>query len=251
MPTVRGNPELNGVSKHMNPGTASLAGLPKAMLSANLPSHVQAVLQEAILNGALAPGERLFVDEVAAHFGVSKIPIREALKALEAAGWVQSQPRRGTYVRPLSRDELRETFEMRRLLEPYSAGLAAERRSEAQLGALKELLSRSAAALKAGDVIALTETNSRFHSILGDAAGNKMLSESIAKLESQLRRYFVSVEWQQRRESMAQHKAVFEAIRDRDVKLAEQLTRAHIDHTESLAAASIQATPNAMELGLG
>ena len=234
----------------MNPGSASLAGLPKVTPSANLPSHVQSVLQEAILNGALAPGERLFVDEVAAHFGVSKIPIREALKALETAGWVQSQPRRGTYVRPLSREELRETFEMRRLLEPYSAALAAKRRTDAQLAQLKGLLSLSAAALKAGDVIALTDTNSRFHSTMGDAAGNKMLSESIAKLELQLRRYFVSVEWQQRRESMAQHKAIFEAIRDQDVKLAERLTLAHIDHTESLASASIDATPNAMELGL-
>ena len=128
----------------MNPGSASLAGLPKVTPSANLPSHVQSVLQEAILNGALAPGERLFVDEVAAHFGVSKIPIREALKALETAGWVQSQPRRGTYVRPLSREELRETFEMRRLLEPYSAALAAKRRTEAQLAELKGLLAQSA-----------------------------------------------------------------------------------------------------------
>ncbi|HYP69267.1 MAG TPA: GntR family transcriptional regulator [Variovorax sp.] len=234
----------------MNPGTASLAGLPKVTPSANLPSHVQAVLQEAILNGALAPGERLFVDEVAAHFGVSKIPIREALKALETAGWVQSQPRRGTYVRPLSREELRETFEMRRLLEPYSAALAAKRRTDVQLAELKGLLAQSAVALKAGDVIALTDTNSRFHSTMGDAAGNKMLSESIAKLELQLRRYFVSVEWQQRRESMAQHKAIFEAIRDQDTKLAERLTLAHIDHTESLASASIDATPNALELGL-
>lgn len=248
---LRGIPESDGGNKiNMNPGSASLAGLPKVTPSANLPSHVQSVLQEAILNGALAPGERLFVDEVAAHFGVSKIPIREALKALETAGWVQSQPRRGTYVRPLSREELRETFEMRRLLEPYSAALAAKRRTEAQLAELKGLLAQSAAALKAGDVIALTDTNSRFHSTMGDAAGNKMLSESIAKLELQLRRYFVSVEWQQRRESMAQHKAIFEAIRDQDVKLAERLTLAHIDHTESLAAASIDATPNAMELGL-
>lgn len=93
-------------------------------------------------------------------------------------------------------------------------------------------------------------TNSRFHFALGHAAGNKMLSESISKLELQPHRYFISVEWQQRRESMAQHRAIFEAVRDQDVQLAEQLTLAHIAHTESLAEASIENTPNAEALGL-
>lgn len=234
----------------MIPATSKLPGLPKLALSRNLPSHVQSVLLEAILSGALSPGERLWVDEVAEHFGVSKIPVREALKALETDGWVQSQPRRGTYVRPLSRDELRQTFEMRRLLEPYSARLAAERRTDAQLNELKELLAQSAQALKTADVIALTAVNSRFHSVMADAAGNIMLSESIAKLELQLRRYFIAVDWPRRRESMAQHKAIFDAIRDQDLQRAEELTLAHIDHTESLASRSIEMTPNASSLGL-
>ena len=216
-----------------------LSALPKALPSANLPSHVQATLQEAILNGGLAPGERLMVDDVAAHFGVSKIPVREALKALEAAGWVVSQPRRGTYVRPLSPEELRETFEMRRLLEPYSARLAAERRTEEQLRELHELLGQSAQGLKEGDVVKVTAVNSRFHSVMADAAGNSMLADSIAKLELQLRRYFVAVDWQQRRESMAQHTAIYEALKEQDASMAERLTLAHIAHTESLAKASV------------
>lgn len=232
-----------------SPSTKLLA-LPQVALSRNLPSHVQAVLQEAILSGALAPGERLWVDDVAEHFGVSKIPVREALRALETDGWVQSRPRRGTYVRPLSREELRQTFEMRRLLEPYSARLAAQRRTDAQMAALKDLLAQSALALKNADVVAVTDVNSRFHSIMAEAAGNAMLGESIGKLELQLRRYFIAVDWQRRRESMAQHKAIYEAIRDQDVAGAEQLTLAHIDHTESLAASSIEMTPNATALGL-
>ena len=217
----------------------SLGALPKALPTTNLPSHVQETLREAILNGALAPGERLMVDDVAAHFGVSKIPVREALKALEADGWVVSQPRRGTYVRPLSPEELRETFEMRRLLEPYSARLAAERRTQEQLDQLEALLGQSAHALKDGDVVRVTAINSRFHSVMADAAGNTMLAESIAKLELQLRRYFVAVDWQQRRESMAQHTAIYEALREHDTAMAERLTLAHIAHTESLAKASL------------
>jgi DNA-binding GntR family transcriptional regulator len=225
-----------------------LGSLPKALPTANLPSHVQATLQEAILNGALAPGERLMVDDVAAHFGVSKIPVREALRALEADGWVMSQPRRGTYVRPLSPEELRETFEMRCLLEPHSARLAAERRTDAQLHELKELLGQSAQALKEGDVVRVTAINSRFHSVMASAAGNSMLAESIAKLELQLRRYFVAVDWNQRRESMAQHTAIYEALRERDAAKAERLTLDHIAHTESLAKASVDEAASAMGL---
>ena len=225
--------------------TTRLSALPKALPSANLPSHVQATLQEAILNGGLAPGERLMVDDVAAHFGVSKIPVREALKALEAAGWVVSQPRRGTYVRPLSPEELRETFEMRRLLEPYSARLAAERRTEEQLHELQDLLGQSAQALKDGDVLRVTAVNSRFHSVMANAAGNSMLADSIAKLELQLRRYFVAVDWQQRRESMAQHTAIYEALQAKDAPRAERLTLAHIAHTESLAKASVDEAASA------
>lgn len=231
--------------------TTRLGALPKALPTANLPTHVQSTLREAILNGALPPGERLMVDAVAAHFGVSKIPVREALKGLEADGWVVSQPRRGTYVRPLSREELRETFEMRRLLEPYSARLAAGRRTQEQLRELEDLLGQSAQALKEGDVVRVTAVNSRFHSVMAAAAGNSMLAESIAKLELQLRRYFVAVDWQQRRESMAQHTAIYESLRDRDAEMAERLTLAHIGHTESLAKASIDQAPEAAALGLG
>jgi DNA-binding GntR family transcriptional regulator len=238
------------ITRKMTQAPSKFPTLPKLAPSHNLPSHVQSVLLEAILSGGLAPGERLWVDEVAEHFGVSKIPVREALKALETAGWVQSQPRRGTYVRPLSRDELRQTFEMRRLLEPYSARLAAERRTDAQLAELKDLLAQSARALKEADVVTVTAVNSRFHSVMADAAGNAMLGESIAKLELQLRRYFIAVDWQRRRESMAQHKAIYEAIRDQDVKGAEKLTLAHIEHTESLASHSIEMTSNAGALGL-
>lgn len=235
----------------MNKVLDSLSGLPTAPRASNLPSQVQSILLEGILVGTLRPGERLWVDEVAEHFGVSKIPVREALKALEVDGWVTSQPRKGTYVRELSLDELRETFEMRRLLEPYSAGQAALRRTDAQLMELERLLDESNEALKAIDVVAVTQANRRIHSVMADAAGNSLLRESIAKLEQLVQRYFVAVDWQHRRESMEQHRAIYEAIRDRNVDLAARLTVAHIDHTESLAEASLLRLPFAAKWDWG
>ena len=89
---------------------SNLHRLPKPDHSRNLPGHVQQMLLEAILTRVLRPGERLLIDEIAAHFGISKIPVREAVKALVANGWLESMPRRGTYVRTLSEQELREVF---------------------------------------------------------------------------------------------------------------------------------------------
>jgi DNA-binding GntR family transcriptional regulator len=213
--------------------------LPRSLLNRNLPDHVRSVLFEAILTGVLAPGERLMVDEVAEHFGVSKIPVREALKALESEGWVEIRPRRGTFVKPLSETELRQVFEMRRVLEPYSARLAALRRSDAQLVELEGLVAEGIQAIHAGDVARTTRANSQFHSVMAEAMNNELMGAAISNLESRLRRYFMAVEWQQRAESMAQHRAIFEAIRDKNAALAEKLTVAHIGHTEALAFRSV------------
>jgi DNA-binding GntR family transcriptional regulator len=218
---------------------SNLHSLPKLLPAQNLPAHVYSVLFEAILSGALAPGERLLVDEVATHFGVSKIPVREALKSLEASGWVEIRPRRGTFVKPLSAEELQQIFEMRRLLEPYSARMAALRRSEGHLAELGELIKEGSRTIRLGDVVSTTRINSRFHTVMAEAVGNKMLGDAVTELEFRLRRYFIAVDWKQRGESMAQHQAIYEAVRAKDAKLAEKLTLAHLDHTESLAVQSV------------
>jgi DNA-binding GntR family transcriptional regulator len=216
--------------------------LPPALGHRDMPSHVKDVLYEAILAGVLAPGERLMVDELAQHFGVSKIPVREALKALEASGWVQIRPRRGTFVRPLSAQELRQVFELRRVLEPYCARTAAERRTDAQLRELGQLVKEGMRAIREGDVRRTTAANSRFHSIVAEAVGNELIAQQVDAMEARMRRYFTAVEWRQRSESMAQHVAIYEAIRDGDGRAAEQATLAHLAHTEAIAFSSVELT---------
>jgi DNA-binding GntR family transcriptional regulator len=214
--------------------------LPKTLLAQNVPAHVQDVLYGAILNGVLAPGERLLVDEVAQHFGVRKIPVREALKSLEASGWVEIRPRRGTFVRPLSSEELRQIFEMRRVLEPYSARVAAERRTPQQLKEMEKLVREGERAIRSGDVARTSDANSRFHSVMAEAVGNQLLGNTVTSLEARMRRYFVAVDWQQRSESMAQHAAIYQAIANGDGARAEKLTLAHLAHTEALAFTSVE-----------
>jgi DNA-binding GntR family transcriptional regulator len=200
------------------------------------------VLLEAILSRVLVPGERLLIDEIAEHFGISKIPVREAIKALEASGWHDAQPRRGTYVRPLSEEELKEVFEMRRVLEPYAARKAAERRTAAQLAELKELVTAGNDAIKRKDVVETSRVNSRFHSVIAEAVGNAILCDSLKDLQSRIRRYFVDIDWKTRGESFSEHKNIYEAIRDQDADRAERLTNAHVGHTEDLAARTVMST---------
>lgn len=215
--------------------SSNLHRIPKTDHAQNLPDHVQQRLLEAILTRVLMPGERLLIDEIAAHFGISKIPVREAVKALVASGWLESKPRRGTYVRTLSEQELREVFEMRRMLEPYAARKAAERRTPEHLAELRELIAEGVESVRRRDIVANSRINSRFHSVIAEAVGNRIICESLKDLQSRIRRYYVEIDWKIRRDSFAEHKRIFEAIRDRDADLAEKLTNEHLDHAESFA----------------
>jgi len=222
-----------------SPVESHIALLPRAVAAQNLPGHVHAALFEAILNGVLAPGERLLVDDLAQHFGVSKIPVREALKTLEADGWVEIRPRRGTFVRPLLQSELDQAFELRRLVEPYCARLAAHRRSDQQVQELARWVQEGMQAIKSGDIARTDEANHQFHAIVARAAGNSMIEDVVAKLEFKMRRYFMDVPWTRRRITIAQHRAIFEAIRDQDAEQAGRLTLAHLKHTEDSALAKV------------
>jgi DNA-binding GntR family transcriptional regulator len=224
----------------MNPSAepqpaSNLHRVPKVDHAQNLPGHVHQMLLEAILTRVLRPGERLLIDEIAAHFGISKIPVREAVKALVTSGWLESTPRRGTYVRTLSEQELAEVFEMRRMLEPYAARKAAERRTPEQLAELKVLIAEGVESIRQRDIVANSRVNSRFHSVIAEAVGNRIICESLKDLQSRIRRYYVELDWKIRRDSFAKHKHIFEAIRDRDADLAERLTNEHLDHSESFA----------------
>jgi DNA-binding GntR family transcriptional regulator len=214
---------------------SNLSRLPRMTHARNLPGHVQDVLLEAILSRVLVPGVGLLIDEIADHFGISKIPVREAIKALEVAGWLDSQPRRGTYVRPLSREELEQVFEMRRVLEPYAARKAAERRTEAQLAELKELITIGNKAIERKDVVETSRVNSRFHTVIAEACGNDILAATLTDLSARIRRYYVDLDWRKRCESFSDHRRIFEALRDGDGDLAEKLTVLHIGSTEKIA----------------
>ncbi|WP_186332117.1 GntR family transcriptional regulator [Bordetella genomosp. 13] len=210
---------------------------------------VYEALFEEIVTGRLRAGERLLIDELAERFGVSKIPVREALKALEARGWVESAPRRGTYVRRLSMAELHELFELRQIVEPAVTAMAAHRRRTSHLQQMLALVEEGQRAVEQNDFVSSSRANSQFHTVIALAADNALAFSVIQELELRLCRYFFVAEWEERKDSTRQHLSLYEAIRDQNVDEARRLTVEHLRHTEAMAARSItaQRMPELME----
>lgn len=215
---------------------------------ARLPNVYEALFEQ-IVTGKLRAGERLLIDELAERFGVSKIPVREALKALEAKGWVESAPRRGTYVRRLSMAELHELFELRQIIEPEITAMAAHRRRAVHLQQLLALVEEGERAVERDDFVSSSRVNSQFHTVIAQAADNALAFSVIQELELRLCRYFFVAEWEERKESMRQHQRLYEAILAQNADEARRLTVAHLRHTEAMAARSISAqrTPELAE----
>lgn len=204
------------------------------------PTGVYEALFREIVSGKLAGGERLMIDDIAERFGVSKIPVREALKALEAKGWVESAPRRGTYVRALSLSELHELFELRMIIEPETTALAAHRRRTVHLQQMMALIEEAEAAVQVHDFVTSSRVNLEFHSLIAHAAGNHLAYNVIHDLELRLARYFFESEWTERSETAHEHLAIYEAIRDQRADVAAEITRDHLRRTEAMAARSIK-----------
>lgn len=112
--------------------------------------RVLAGLRQEIISGTLRPGDRLVERELADRFGVSRVPVREAIRALVTEGFVHFETPRRALVRRLTRDDVRELFELREALEVYAAGLAAARATPEDLAETEKLLASAAAATEAG-----------------------------------------------------------------------------------------------------
>ncbi len=194
--------------------------------------HAEAAdaLRERIFNGELAPGQ--WVDELALaeQMGISRTPLREALKVLAAEGLVVSEPRRGSYVAQVTEQDLEDIFPVLAMLEGRAAAEAAERADAKALATLAELHERLQRQAAAGRINDYYQTNTRIHEALIALAGNKWLASCI----TDLRRVLKLSRQQQLRlpgrmaESCAEHMAVFAALKARDAAGAEAAMRTHL-----------------------
>ncbi|MFI5961799.1 GntR family transcriptional regulator [Streptomyces asoensis] len=186
--------------------------------------RVLGALRQEIIAGRLRPGDRLVERELADRYGVSRVPVREAIRALVAEGFVHSETPRRTVVRPLSPTDVKELFELREALEVYAAGLAATRATPDDLAELRDLLTSAAAATEAADAEAITDINTRFHDRLLTMAGNTLLTSVMEPVAGRL-------QWLTRRNEewpqlLTEHQDLYDAIASGDPARA----RAHALH---------------------
>lgn len=191
-------------------------------------------LREAIISGVLKPGERLMELQLAEDMGVSRTPVREAIRKLELEGLVIMVPRRGAYVSDLSIRDIAETFEIRAALESLAAGLAAERIVPEELEQLERILVQIGECEMESDLSRIAELDEEFHALLFAATRNQRLTQIVSNLREQITRFRkTSLSTPGRFKAVFQeHKNIVEAISERNSALAQSLAREHIENAE-------------------
>lgn len=188
------------------------------------------LIEEQIATGLLRPGTRLDEQELAAEFGVSRTPIREALIQLASAGLVEIRPRRGAIVKELGPHRLCEMFEVMAELEAMCARLAARRITNAEIAVLQKGHRACQAARDASDPDAYYWLNEDFHRTIYVASHNTFLSEQATALNRRLRPYRrLQLRVRNRIDtSYSEHQGVVDAILAGDADLAAERIRAHV-----------------------
>ncbi len=198
-----------------------------------LRDQVREALQERIAQGTLRPGDRVFEQDIADEFGISRVPVREAIRMLQSDGLVEVRDRRrGVFVRSLDRRELEELFDVREALEVLAARLAAQRGSAEELARLAELATRAREALEAGDTEAMSRANSAFHDGLVALSGNALLGSMLEPLHGRLAWLFrLNLEPER---VCGEHEALHAAIVDGDTERATELARRHVESSRRM-----------------
>jgi DNA-binding GntR family transcriptional regulator len=213
-----------------------LGALPASLSLAergSTPRMIAETLRTAIVDGTLAPGAPLRQEAIARHFSVSAIPVREALRQLEAEGWVKVEMNKGATVAPLSADEACEIYEIRAALESLAIGLAIPVHTPATLRHAEALCKAASAET---DPALYVARNQAFHLSLYEPAARPRLLEMIGVLhirgERYLRLKFGLPSY--KRESDREHAALLKAVRRGDVATAQSLVTKHLLDTGEL-----------------
>jgi len=224
-----------------------------------LVDKLAADLQARMLSGELPSGTRLRQAALAEEFGVSRTPVREALRKLQASGFVELRPNRGALVRGLSPREIRHAYEVRAELEGLAAELAAQRIRHDQLDRLHEAQAQFREALARAiearerrappgsrdeDPLLWVRANDQFHQVIQEAAGNDVLVATLVNLHRSfprdLTRIVLAESTTLLRENIREHEAILEAIERHDPPLARELMQRHVRRAGSLVTLRVE-----------
>lgn len=197
-------------------------------------------LRRQIVQGAYAPGDRLTEDRLAEAFGVSRNPVREAIRVLEAEGFVVAQPRRSVVVATLSAEDVRDLFDVRLALEPLAARLAAERAGPAAGTALREITGVAEAAAAAGHLDRVAELNTRFHATICAHSGNVLLQSMTGTLHARLQWVYRQSAARRVTHSWAEHEGLRAGIEAGDGDKAAAEAADHVLNARAAALALVR-----------
>jgi DNA-binding GntR family transcriptional regulator len=219
----------------------------KLIVTTSYADEIAFKLEEEILDGVYVPGSHLMQEEICARFGVSRTPVREALRKLQAQNLVDIIPNKGARIRVLTLADLGEVYTVRAELEGYAAALAAAafttdhaaalESAQAQLEATVASLMLPAAKRPGDSFInaQLTSFNEEFHSVIRKAAGNRLLDQMVTDLQKRFPKDYV---WKALRSqeqvaaiNVTEHRAIQEAISSKDADAARAAMTAHVRHS--------------------
>lgn len=191
-------------------------------------------LRDAILRGELEPGERLMEIQLAEKLGVSRTPVREAIRKLELEGLAIMLPRRGAIVAAITISDLKDVLEVRRVLEGLTIELACKRMTGEELSKLKESGEDFAKAVKGDDLTEIAKKDVAFHDIIYNSSRNQRLIQILNNLREQMYRYRLEYikDANKRGTLVEEHKVIIEAIESKDAVMAKKAIKKHIANQE-------------------
>lgn len=199
-------------------------------------------LRQAILKGELEPGERLMEIQLADRLGVSRTPIREAIRKLELEGLVLMIPRKGAEVAKISEKSLRDVLEIRRALDALAIELCIERMTEEDIKALAEAQEEFRKSVEGNEAMVIAESDERFHDVIYNSTNNPRLVQMLNNLREQMYRYRLEYikDAEKRQILVSEHDQILKAICERNVTEAKAAIRQHVDNQVTTVAKNIK-----------
>ena len=199
-------------------------------------------LRHAIITGEFAPGERLMEITLANRLGVSRTPVREAIRKLELEGLVTMIPRKGAQVAKITEKNLRDVIEIRCVLEEFAASLACDRITEEEKAEMEQLHQQFVQSAKTHDILDIVEKDEQFHDAIFRATKNDRLITIINNLREQFYRYRMEYvkDIEQHSILVKEHEELMTAIFQKDSETAKQIMRTHLKNQQDGVIQAIQ-----------
>lgn len=189
-------------------------------------------LREAILKGELKPGERLMELQLASKLGVSRTPIREAIRMLEQEGLAVTVPRKGAEVARMTEKDMEDVLQIREVLDELAVCIACEQMSQEELKELQYYMHEVEKYTKTGDVTKIAEADVRFHDIIYHATGNPKLVNILSNLREQMYRY--RVEYLKEESSypmlLKEHREIVEGLMEKNKHKVTSAMQRHVEN---------------------